>query len=80
MQFKRYIIQFISTDGHGDYYHCVGLPKDTADISNAQLMSERALKVAIENNCYRSVYQAPSKQEKVQIPHRVLEVNCTVNS
>lgn len=76
MQFKRYIIQFISDAG--DYYHCAGLPKNPADVSNALLMNEQALKVAIEKNCYRWVGVAGGGSEKVEIPHRVLEINCSI--
>lgn len=78
MNFKRYIIQFLDSSGNGTHFHCIGLPKDPTDISYAYLMDDKALKKAVEKNCIRWVgtYTGGSK---VTIPHRILEVNCSVS-
>ncbi len=69
MFFKRYVIQFITDTG--TFYHCLGMPNDRTDISNALLMDEKALKVAIKKNCFT--------YKKVELPHRVIEVNCSID-
>jgi hypothetical protein len=74
MQFTRYIIQFTDSG----CYHCVGSPKDPADISNAHLMNEVSLKTAIAKNCHIWVGKTDGGSEKVQIPYRVIEVVCSL--
>lgn len=76
MNFKRYVIQF--TTSEGDFFHCVGSPKDPADISNALLMNEKSLKEAVAKNCFTWVGTANGGSEKVSRPHRILEVNCAL--
>lgn len=76
MQFKRYVIEFITPNGN--FFHCVGSPKDSTDISNAYLMDEKALKKAVAKNCYTWVGNSSGGADKVAIPYRIVEVNCTI--
>lgn len=78
MNFKRYIIQFLDSSGEGSHFHCVGLPKDPTDISYAYLMDDKALKKAVEKNCTMWIGMSGGGSSKVAIPHRILEVNCSV--
>lgn len=76
MHMKRYILQFITQDG--DYFHCLGYPKDRTDIVNAHLMSETSLLSAIAKNAFIWVGRADGGSDKVALPYRILEVECEV--
>lgn len=81
MKYTRYAIQFLdaitnyTSEGpvRGNVWHCVGSPADPTDFNNAYLMSKKALKTAIKNNCRSYVVGSENK-----IPYRIVEVTVEI--